>query len=171
MFPTEGLPDPDPPAPPLAGPFVAIAVGNTKDGESFPAKPIHSLSAWQNGRASEELPRLAMAHTKLGEARAAAMLTLARCGEGLGQAGDALVHDNGRSLVGHGGEICCGEQRTRSVMEAERSSGVRRRRRMTRRRRRLWCRCAAPALKVGRQFMKVVAVGLFWPQARSIGAY
>lgn len=35
---TAGLPDPEPPAPP-AGPFVAIAVGKTKDGESLPAKP------------------------------------------------------------------------------------------------------------------------------------
>lgn len=38
LFATEGLPDPDPPLPPAA-PFVAIAVGKTKEGESFPAKP------------------------------------------------------------------------------------------------------------------------------------
>jgi len=35
---TAGRPEPEPPAPP-AGPFVAIAVGKTKDGESLPAKP------------------------------------------------------------------------------------------------------------------------------------
>jgi len=38
LFPTAGRPDPEPPDPP-AGPLVAIAVGKTKDGESFPAKP------------------------------------------------------------------------------------------------------------------------------------
>jgi len=38
LFATAGLPDPDPPPPP-AGPFVAIAVGKTKEGESLPAKP------------------------------------------------------------------------------------------------------------------------------------
>lgn len=38
LFATAGLPDPDPPAPP-GPPFVAIAVGKTKDGESLPAKP------------------------------------------------------------------------------------------------------------------------------------
>ena len=35
---TAGLPDPDPP-PPAAEPFVAIAVGKTKEGESLPANP------------------------------------------------------------------------------------------------------------------------------------
>jgi hypothetical protein len=39
LFATAGLPDPEPPPPPV-GPFVAIAVGKTKDGESFPAKPV-----------------------------------------------------------------------------------------------------------------------------------
>lgn len=37
---TPGRPDPVPPPPP-APPFVAIAVGKTKDGESLPAKPNH----------------------------------------------------------------------------------------------------------------------------------
>lgn len=41
LFATAGLPDPEPPAPP-GPPFVAIAVGKTKEGESLPAKPsIH----------------------------------------------------------------------------------------------------------------------------------
>jgi hypothetical protein len=35
---TAGRPEPEPPAPPAA-PFVAIAVGKTKEGESLPAKP------------------------------------------------------------------------------------------------------------------------------------
>jgi hypothetical protein len=39
LFATAGLPEPVPPDPP-AGPFVAIAVGKTKDGESLPAKPM-----------------------------------------------------------------------------------------------------------------------------------
>jgi hypothetical protein len=38
LFATAGLPDPDPPLP-AEGPFVAIAVGKTKEGESLPAKP------------------------------------------------------------------------------------------------------------------------------------
>jgi hypothetical protein len=39
---TAGRPDPDPPPPPgaPAAPFVAIAVGKTKEGESLPANPI-----------------------------------------------------------------------------------------------------------------------------------
>jgi hypothetical protein len=37
---TAGRPDPEPPvALPAAEPFVAIAVGKTKEGESLPAKP------------------------------------------------------------------------------------------------------------------------------------
>lgn len=38
LFATAGRPDPEPPDPPTP-PFVAIAVGNTNEGESFPAKP------------------------------------------------------------------------------------------------------------------------------------
>lgn len=38
LFATAGLPDPEPPLP-AAAPLVAIAVGKTKEGESFPAKP------------------------------------------------------------------------------------------------------------------------------------
>lgn len=38
LFATAGRPEPDPAEPP-AGPFVAIAVGKTNDGESLPAKP------------------------------------------------------------------------------------------------------------------------------------
>jgi hypothetical protein len=42
LFATAGRPDPDPPLP-AAGPFVAIAVGKTKDGESLPAKPVFEV--------------------------------------------------------------------------------------------------------------------------------
>jgi len=38
LFAIAGRPDPEPPDPPAA-PLVAIAVGNTKEGESLPAKP------------------------------------------------------------------------------------------------------------------------------------
>jgi len=38
LFATAGLPEPEPPAP-AAPPFVAIAVGKTNEGESFPANP------------------------------------------------------------------------------------------------------------------------------------
>jgi hypothetical protein len=48
LFATAGLPDPEPPLP-VAGPFVAIAVGKTKEGESLPAKPRVRLSASSRG--------------------------------------------------------------------------------------------------------------------------
>ena len=38
LFAMAGLPDPEPPPPP-GPPFVAIAVGKTKEGESLPANP------------------------------------------------------------------------------------------------------------------------------------
>lgn len=38
---TAGRPDPVPPLP-AAGPFVAMAVGKTKEGESLPAKPSYN---------------------------------------------------------------------------------------------------------------------------------
>lgn len=38
LFETAGRPDPEPPAPPPAL-FVAMAVGKTNEGESFPANP------------------------------------------------------------------------------------------------------------------------------------
>lgn len=41
---TAGRPDPEPPAPPTP-PLIAIAVGNTKEGESLPAKPRQCQSA------------------------------------------------------------------------------------------------------------------------------
>jgi hypothetical protein len=43
LFATAGRPDPELAAPPAAL-FVAMAVGNTKEGESLPAKPIYSSS-------------------------------------------------------------------------------------------------------------------------------
>jgi hypothetical protein len=38
---TAGLPEPVPPVPPTP-PFVAMAVGKTKDGASLPAKPMEN---------------------------------------------------------------------------------------------------------------------------------
>jgi len=43
LFATAGLPEPVPP-PPTGPPFVAIAVGKTKDGESLPANPSGKVS-------------------------------------------------------------------------------------------------------------------------------
>ena len=39
LFAIAGRPEPDPAPPPPTAPFVAIAVGKTNEGESFPAKP------------------------------------------------------------------------------------------------------------------------------------
>lgn len=95
LFATAGRPDPEPPLP-AAGPFVAMAVGNTKDGESLPAKPKEhqrKLSC-----------KLLGAHL--------AWKTRYRCGLIVSYAvhphclaapmeGNLLVHDNGRSLGSH----------------------------------------------------------------------
>ena len=40
---TAGRPEPVPPPEPLAPPLVAIAVGKTKEGESFPANPARCI--------------------------------------------------------------------------------------------------------------------------------
>jgi hypothetical protein len=45
LFAMAGRPEPEPPLPPV-GPLVAIAVGNTKEGESLPAKPDTWVLAW-----------------------------------------------------------------------------------------------------------------------------
>jgi hypothetical protein len=61
LFATAGRPEPVPPLPP-AGPFVAMAVGKTKEGESLPAKPVDrrkvnnelaSVKAWTSDDAHE----------------------------------------------------------------------------------------------------------------------
>ena len=57
---TAGLPDPAEPEPPTP-PFVAIAVGNTKEGASLPANPTLCQRFWQqsmseNGEPSFEKP-------------------------------------------------------------------------------------------------------------------
>lgn len=49
LFATAGRPDPDPPLF-VEGPFVAIAVGKTNDGESLPANPIANQSAEETCR-------------------------------------------------------------------------------------------------------------------------
>ena len=48
LFATAGRPEPEPPDPP-AGPFVAMAVGKTNEGESFPAKPTPNQSLVDHG--------------------------------------------------------------------------------------------------------------------------
>jgi hypothetical protein len=51
---TAGLPEPELPAP-GAGPFVAIAVGNTNDGESLPAKPTFHTNQRIFGRCGKTI--------------------------------------------------------------------------------------------------------------------
>lgn len=48
LFATAGRPEPEPPPPPAAA-LVAMAVGKTKDGESFPAKPGRSYISIEIG--------------------------------------------------------------------------------------------------------------------------
>jgi hypothetical protein len=48
LFGAAGRPEPVPPEPPTP-PFVAMAVGNTKDGASFPANPIDALASPYKG--------------------------------------------------------------------------------------------------------------------------
>lgn len=106
---TAGRPDPVPPPPPTP-PFVAIAVGKTKDGESFPAKPMAchvSSNAVPNDRATVQI-LIRNHHTKLRETRSAIVeftLAIVSCrthGGAEPDEGALLVHDNGGRLVGHG---------------------------------------------------------------------
>jgi hypothetical protein len=98
LFATAGLPEPEPPAPP-APPFVAIAVGNTNEGASLPAKPLHC----QSRRSSRSSVRI---FTQLRKPRATANeLKLAfphfvERGQRI-----TLVHDNGRGLRSHAGSM------------------------------------------------------------------
>ncbi len=55
LFPTAGRPEPE--AAPAAGPLVAIAVGNTKEGESLPAKPGGMTGQLRNGEKPGEGPK------------------------------------------------------------------------------------------------------------------
>jgi hypothetical protein len=101
---TAGRPDPELAAPPAAL-FVAMAVGNTNEGESLPAKPIRpcwsaricGLSRNQSYRASKIQYRL--------ESKLALLFTLSSISSAkehyVGE--DLLVHDNGRSLRCHAG--------------------------------------------------------------------
>lgn len=98
LFATAGRPDPEPAWLPAPAPsFVAMAVGNTNDGESFPAKPgrshqhVKGLTACRIGR--RIVPSLEKP-VPLSITRLAARLQV-RGG------GSSLVHDNGRSLVRH----------------------------------------------------------------------
>lgn len=66
---TAGLPEPDAPVLPTP-PFVAMAVGNTKEGESLPAKPVCSLCQLASVQRGFVLGR-----TKLREARTAVSMS------------------------------------------------------------------------------------------------
>src|SRR5271156_4427937 len=70
LFATAGRPEPEPPGVP-AVPFVAIAVGNTKDGASLPANPGTSISRLM-------LTLVKWSCTKLREARAATRYYVSR---------------------------------------------------------------------------------------------
>lgn len=77
LFATAGLPEPDPAAPPAA-PFIAIAVGKTHDGASFPANP-------SSGRVRRVSLVSVNGRTELGEASATKALLAGRYSD-LGQA-------------------------------------------------------------------------------------
>lgn len=93
LFATAGLPDPVPPLPP-AGPFVAIAVGKTKEGESLPAKPI-AKGRWVSDTVVGGMCghgakfRHDDALTKLGESRAAVFVQVSITSSAISWAGAA----------------------------------------------------------------------------------
>lgn len=97
LFATAGLPDPEPPEPPAA-PFVAIAVGKTKDGESLPAKPDHSQCGAKAGSSLRTFDEPSL-ENPVPLVQGQLMFTSCIAGECL------LVHDNGRSLGRHYGQI------------------------------------------------------------------
>ena len=71
MFATAGRPEPDPPLPPV-GPFVAIAVGKTNEGESLPANPVTtSLVSRFLPRTCDYIPTKRANRTEFREAGAA----------------------------------------------------------------------------------------------------
>ncbi len=85
-----GLPEPAPAAPP-PGPFIAIAVGNTHEGASFPANP--------NRREVRKVkPTKRGGRTKFREASTTG--TKLAQGSSIHNVG-LLVHDNGRRLRRH----------------------------------------------------------------------
>lgn len=107
MFATAGR-EPELPALPAPA-LVAIAVGKTKDGESLPANPKGVLLAACWTTFSQFHYAAACTPTKLGvtgTARGGGLVSTCRSIHG--GASDSLVHDNGRGLVGHGGDMKAG---------------------------------------------------------------
>lgn len=108
LFATAGLPEPEPP-PPAAGPFVAIAVGKTKEGESLPAKPgstdrqpvRREYEQQSNDIPSLEKPVPLLHRVSFLDA-IICRCTLQR--KAATRNGNVLVHDNGRRMGSHGGE-------------------------------------------------------------------
>jgi hypothetical protein len=100
---TAGRPDPELAAPPAAL-FVAMAVGNTKEGESLPAKPIHPFwSARVCGLSRDYAYRASKIQYRL-EFKLALFITLCNISTEYEHEGkDVLVHDNGGSLRRHAG--------------------------------------------------------------------
>lgn len=102
LFATAGRPDPEPPAPPV-GPLEAIAVGNTNEGESLPAKPrdVSIVALWTRSvegasyQASSSPYRWSR-RSVCDNGRSARRLQ-----------GSLLVHDNGRGLGRHICGCCC----------------------------------------------------------------
>lgn len=101
LFATGGRPELEPPPPLVA--FVAMAVGNTNEGESFPAKPMPHVS---------EPSTLVVAFVVLSHQssnircryRKPILATFRPLPQAIGCC--ILVHDNGRRLRGHGDTWC-----------------------------------------------------------------
>ena len=73
LFATAGRPEPE--AAPAAGPLVAIAVGNTKEGESLPAKPGGMTGQLRNSEKAWGTPK------RDGEPSLENPVPLQRCGQ------------------------------------------------------------------------------------------
>lgn len=99
LFATAGRPDPEPPLA-AAALFVAMAVGNTKDGESLPAKPRESQRRLSSKILEVHLAWKTRYRCGLTVSYTAHPHCLAASMEG-----NLLVHDNGRSLGSHIGVL------------------------------------------------------------------
>ena len=104
LFAIAGRPEPVP-VPPLADPFVAIAVGKTKEGESLPAKPVSRVnriiqrqaSVIEYHRPSFEKPVPLRTRMLVGSYDTSVKRRLKSHLREI----HILVHDNGRRLSGH----------------------------------------------------------------------
>lgn len=116
LFATPGRPDPVPPPAAWAGPLVAIAVGNTNEGESLPAKPRdaqvrraswkvtqqHSM-AYPASRTPCRCAHIMVSNDPPRPTSPDLSLPSLRRGSDGKRGRHALVHDNGGGLVGHDG--------------------------------------------------------------------